>query len=55
MLRDSYEKKHEIGYVIFNVNARIKLIYGDEYGLTYKSIYGEGTIVELRHPIVEFE
>ena len=55
MLKESNEKKNEIGYGIFNVNARIKLIYGNEYGLTYKSIYGEGTIVELRHPIVEFE
>ena len=55
MLKDGYGKKNEIGYGIFNVNARIKLIYGDEYGLTYKSIYGEGTTVELRHPIVESE
>lgn len=47
------EKGNEIGYGIFNVNARIKLIYGEEYGLTYKSIYGEGTIVELKHPIIE--
>ena len=54
MLKSGFEKKNEIGYGIFNVNARIKLIYGEEYGLTYKSIYEEGTIVELKHPIVEF-
>ena len=54
MLKNGFEKKNEIGYGIFNVNARIKLIYGEEYGLTYKSIYEEGTIVELKHPIVEF-
>lgn len=53
MLKNNNGKKNEIGYGIFNVNERIKIIYGDEYGLTYKSIYGEGTIVELRHPIIE--
>lgn len=53
MLTKSGENKIEIGYGIFNVNERIRIIYGEEYGLKYKSIYGEGTIVELRHPIVE--
>ncbi|WP_297430522.1 sensor histidine kinase [Clostridium sp.] len=52
MLKNNSGNKNDIGYGIFNVNERIKLIYGEEYGLTYKSIYGEGTIVELRHPIV---
>ncbi|EKQ56426.1 MULTISPECIES: sensor histidine kinase [unclassified Clostridium] len=52
MLTNNSGNKNDIGYGIFNVNERIKLIYGEEYGLTYKSIYGEGTIVELRHPIV---
>lgn len=53
MLTKSGENKIEIGYGIFNVNERIRIIYGEEYGLKYKSVYGEGTIVELRHPIVE--
>nr|WP_224035033.1 sensor histidine kinase [Clostridium gelidum] len=53
MLTNSSEKEAEIGYGIFNVNERIRLIYGDEYGLTYKSIYGEGTSVELRHPMIK--
>lgn len=53
MLKNKSENKSEIGYGIFNVNERIKLIYGDEYGLTYKSIYGEGTVAQLRHPIIE--
>ncbi|MDU2894895.1 MAG: sensor histidine kinase [Clostridium sp.] len=44
---------NKIGYGIFNVNERIKLRYGDEYGLEYKSIYGEATIVEVKHPIIE--
>ena len=53
MLTNSSEKETEVGYGIFNVNERIRLTYGEEYGLTYKSINGEGTIVELRHPIIE--
>lgn len=44
---------NKIGYGIFNVNERIQIMYGKEYGLTYKSIYGEGTIVEVRHPIIQ--
>ncbi|NRT60774.1 two-component system sensor histidine kinase YesM [Clostridium saccharoperbutylacetonicum] len=55
MLRNGNEKKNEIGYGIFNVNERIKIIYGDEYGLQYESIYGEGTTVLLKHPIIDGE
>jgi len=53
ILTNSSEKETEMGYGIFNVNERIRLTYGEEYGLTYKSIYGQGTIVALRHPIIE--
>lgn len=53
MLSSGDKNKNEIGYGIFNVNERIRIIYGEEYGLRYKSIYGEGTIAELRHPIIE--
>ncbi|WP_459478811.1 cache domain-containing sensor histidine kinase [Clostridium saccharoperbutylacetonicum] len=55
MLKNGNEKKNEIGYGIFNVNERIKIIYGDEYGLQYESIYGEGTTVLLKHPIIDGE
>jgi two-component system sensor histidine kinase YesM len=55
MLRNGNEKKNEIGYGIFNVNERIKIIYGDKYGLQYESIYGEGTTVLLKHPIIDGE
>jgi len=41
-----------LGYGIFNVNEKIKLTYGEKYGLKYHSIYGEGTTVVLSHPIV---
>ncbi|NOW06222.1 histidine kinase [Clostridium beijerinckii] len=55
MLNNNDGNKNQIGYGIFNVNERIKLIHGSEYGLVYRSILGEGTIVELRHPIIETE
>lgn len=53
MLSGGDKNRNEIGYGIFNVNERIRIIYGEEYGLRYKSIHGEGTIAELRHPIIE--
>lgn len=36
------------GYGIHNVNERIQLEYGKEYGLSYHSILGEGTLVKVR-------
>lgn len=41
------------GYGIFNVNERIRLSFGNSYGLKYKSIFGEATYVEVWHPILE--
>ncbi|MDD3223596.1 MAG: sensor histidine kinase [Clostridium sp.] len=41
-----------LGYGIFNVNARIKLTYGNEYGIKYSSEYGHGTTVNVWCPIV---
>jgi len=38
------------GYGARNTNQRIKLYYGQRYGMTYHSVPGEGTTVELRIP-----
>ncbi|MHB1453439.1 MAG: sensor histidine kinase [Saccharofermentanales bacterium] len=40
------------GYGISNVNERIRLSYGKEYGVRIKSTLGAGTTVEIRHPII---
>ena len=40
------------GYGIKNIDERIKLYYGSQYGLTYRSAVGEGTSVEVRIPAV---
>ena len=39
------------GYGIYNVNERIKLYYGDSYGLSIESEYGKGTRACLRVPV----
>ncbi|MFC4808595.1 cache domain-containing sensor histidine kinase [Paenibacillus sp. GCM10023250] len=39
------------GYGIRNIDHRIKLCYGPEYGLAYRSSPGNGTLVEIRIPI----
>ena len=42
--------KKEQGYGVSNVNSRIKLFYGSEYGLTCKSVPGQGTVMEIHIP-----
>ena len=38
---------------LHNVNQRLKLRYGKEYGIMIDSILGEGTIVSIRVPIID--
>ncbi|CAM4451790.1 cache domain-containing sensor histidine kinase [Paenibacillus typhae] len=40
------------GYGILNVQARIRLTYGEPYGLHIESAAGSGTVVTVRHPVV---
>ena len=58
-LQDMYEKLNQqiaqdefksIG--LQNVQARLKLLFGDEYGLMIKSIVGVGTAVKVIIPIL---
>lgn len=35
---------------IYNTHLRLRLIYGEKYGLHYGSVYGEGTEVTIRIP-----
>ncbi|OPJ61953.1 sensor histidine kinase [Clostridium oryzae] len=41
------------GYGLKNIDDRIKLSYGEQYGLTYKSVLSEGTTVEIKIPAVK--
>lgn len=43
----------ERGYGVKNVRERIRLFYGEAYGLSYSSVYGEGTKVEILIPSCE--
>ncbi|XID93404.1 sensor histidine kinase [Paenibacillaceae bacterium WGS1546] len=45
----AYPGLHSIG--VRNVNERIKLYYGDEYGLRYRSEPGVGTVATVRLPL----
>lgn len=40
------------GYGVKNVNERIKLRYGDQYGIRIASIYGGGTTVQIILPAI---
>lgn len=42
------------GYGIFNIEERIKLFYGLDYGLKYTSKYGKGTSVKIKIPARKF-
>lgn len=44
------EKEGHTGIGIRNVDRRLRLHYGDRYGLMIESIHGKGTIVRLRIP-----
>ena len=45
----------EAGYGIYNVNERIRLFYGKEYGLHYESSFGHWTKAVLRIPAMPGE
>lgn len=49
--RDERDKLKGDFYGLYNVNARIKLKFGEAYGLTVHSLHGQGTTVEIRIPL----
>lgn len=42
-------------YGLYNVNERIRLNFGEEYGISIESTYGEGTVVSIFLPYMEEE
>lgn len=52
-LRVQGNQEYAHGYGIFNVNDRIRLSYGDEYGLSYTLNEEGGVTVSIVHPIVK--
>ena len=49
----SGEEKNTKGtnIAVFNTHRRLQILFGDSYGLTYRSTAGEGTEVEIRVPL----
>lgn len=45
----------EGGYGVKNINFRLKLCYGETYGLSYESEEGIGTTVSIRIPVMTVE
>lgn len=41
------------GYGVRNIHDRIKLAYGDTFGLSCESVLGQGTIVTVHIPVIE--
>ena len=39
-------------YGLYNVNERLRLKFGESYGLSISSIYGEGTCVKIKIPFI---
>ena len=48
-------KKSSKGYGVKNINFRLKLYYGEKYGVTYQSSLGQGTTVEILIPALTVE
>ncbi len=49
------ESSHKAGYGISNVNERIQLSFGRDFGLRFESAPGQGTTVEILHPLIAGE
>lgn len=46
--------KNDLGYGVKNVNERIKLYFGKEFGLTYHSELNKGTVVTITFPVLHY-
>ena len=44
------DMERDVGYGISNINKRIELMYGEQYGLRFRQSEGKGLCVEIRLP-----
>ncbi|CAH1208391.1 hypothetical protein PAECIP111892_03101 [Paenibacillus auburnensis] len=54
-VRTGFASKNTGGFGIRNIQERIELLYGGNYGLTFQSMHNHGTIVTLRLPQIRQE
>lgn len=52
---ETYKKDRFSNIGIINVHDRIRLVYGEGYGLKIRSVFGQGTIVRICIPFRVFE
>ncbi|MCK0472368.1 sensor histidine kinase [Halalkalibacter sp. APA_J-10(15)] len=50
---DEMESRLTTGYGVVNVHARLRLTFGDQYGVKIESELDKGTIVTIYHPVLE--
>lgn len=48
----STDLRDQQGYGVLNVQARIQLTFGDQFGMTIDSEEGKGTTVTIKHPLL---
>lgn len=53
LILSSQIKTKGSGYGIKNINQRLKLLYGEDYGLSFESTYGCGTTVTIKIPVTD--
>ena len=51
-VQDYTRKRRKSSIGLYNINRRIKLNYGEQYGLTIQSTPGEGTMVRITLPVI---
>ncbi|MBP3610946.1 MAG: sensor histidine kinase [Lachnospiraceae bacterium] len=54
-VQDYTRKRRKSSIGLYNINRRIKLNYGEQYGLSIQSTPGEGTMVRVTFPVLHGE
>lgn len=54
-VQDYTRKRRKSSIGLYNINRRIKLNYGEQYGLCIQSTQGEGTMVRVTFPVIKTE
>ena len=54
-VQDYTRKRRKSSIGLYNINRRIKLNYGEQYGLDIQSTLGEGTMVRVTFPVIKTE